>query len=440
MTKFGRRGWLRGAGGVALTLPWLESLGCGGASPTASVRHRAGQRPRRLISILVPNGTLYDEWFADDLGVLPPLLEPFADHVADMLLLKGVHNPVADTGQVDGHQEGTVSFLTGWGHLPNSAGPSRAAGPSLDHVLGSTLGVTTKLPTLTLGTENSGTLSAVSYDELGQPKPKFTSPYNLYSTLFGDPELGEEALDAVVNRRMSILDRVGEDYERVRSSVNGGDRQRLDAHLESIREVERQLGEGGACELDGSLDPFELPEIYEAAELPAWTRAMMDLSVLALSCDLSRYVTLVYRRPGGGKSYFPWLDLGGAPESFEHHDMTHDRANHVPQLRTIFRWFNEQTTYLLERLKATPDGEGTLFDSVALVQGSECSDGQIHDKLDMPLALFTGSELGLATGRVVDANGQPQNHLLVSLQNLMGRDGDVFGNPYYCSGPLEGLS
>ncbi|MGB1277174.1 MAG: DUF1552 domain-containing protein, partial [Nannocystaceae bacterium] len=252
--------------------------------------------------------------------------------------------------------------------------------------------------------------------------------------LFGDPTLDPQALAAVVARRKSVLDDVQADYTALTKQVGAADRQRVEAHLEALRDVERRLTIQANCEPMAA----SFPTSYERDDLPQWTRDMIDLLVLALACDLTRVATLVYRRPGGGESMFPWLELGAA-QDVDHHAMTHDAAEYIPQLQTIFAWFNEQTAYLLQRLGETPDLDGVLLDQVVLLQGSECSDGQLHAKKDLPLLLAGRAGGQLETGRVVDAGGVPHNNLLVSLMNLMGLPGTTFGNPYFCDGPLEGL-
>ncbi|MEZ4430525.1 MAG: DUF1552 domain-containing protein, partial [Nannocystaceae bacterium] len=310
-----------------------------------------------------------------------------------------------------------------------------AGGISVDQRIAAAVGEQTRRASLVLGNENSGTLSAISYDEHHHALPKHTHPLQVFAALFGDPALDPEALAGLVARRQSVLDGVSAEYAALAKRVSGADRQKLDAHLEAIRDVERRLSIQAGCEPAAADYPVE----YVADDLPTWVRDMTELVVLALACDLTRVVSLVYRRPGGGQSFFPWLGLGPEQGAVEHHEMSHAVSEHVDALRLIYTWFCEQTAYLITRLKETPDLEGSLFDSVVLLQGSECSNPELHDKRDMPFLLAGSAGGALSTGRVLDCGGAAHNDLLVSLLQLMGLPDQTFGNPYFCQGPLKGL-
>jgi hypothetical protein len=306
---------------------------------------------------------------------------------------------------------------------------------SLDQRVAETIAGDTRRSSLELGTEAAGPTSAISFDRYTQAMPHITHPQALFAALFGDPGLDADALLAIQARRQSVLDDVAGDYQSLRGRVSSDDRLRVEAHLDAIREVELRLGAQTSC----TAEPKAYPSVYEPADLPSWTRDMMDLLVLAFACDLSRVASLVYRHPGGGVSYFPWLGLGPDDGVPEHHQMTHEFDAWVPELTTIFTWFTAQTAYLIDRMKATPELGGSLLDSALILQASECSDGMVHGKVDMPLLLAGRAGGGLETGRWLQFDHRPHNELLVTIMNLMGIEGTCFGNPYFCAGPLSGL-
>ncbi len=442
MKRIDRRAFLRGAAGAMIGLPLLEAMGCGQAreSGLGPGSTRAGSAPLRFVTILAPNGTLREQWFPSGTPedyTLAPLMSSLEPHRDELVILEGVDNPVADTGEIDGHREGVVSLLTGWGVTPGTAtNPNGgAAGMSLDQLIATTIAGNTRRPSFELGTEAAGPTSALAYDAYAQALPHIIHPSELFIELFGDPELDAGALAALQARRQSILDDVAGDYEQLRSRVSADDRVRVEAHLDSIREVELRLGIQASC----AVEPLNYPELYTPADLPQWTRDMMDLLVLAFVCDLGRVASLVYRHPGGGVSYFPWLGLGEDDGVPEHHEMTHEPDSWIPELTTIFAWYTAQTAYLIEQMKATPELDGNLLDNSLILHASECSDGSVHGKVDMPFVLAGRAGGQLETGRWLQYDHLPHNQLLVSLMNLMGIEGTCFGNPHFCAGPLPGL-
>lgn len=447
--KISRRRVLRGAASALIGLPLLEAMGCDRGDEPGTAKagadepllRAAGSTPVRLVTLMVPNGTVREQWFPTgtpdsyELGPIMAELAPFKD---ELLILEGVDNPVSETGELDGHREGTVSLLTGWGVVPGSVGQVNggAGGISLDQHVAARIAGNTRRRSLELGTEAAGPASAITFDQYKQPLPRITHPDQLFAALFGDPQLDADALAALQARRASILDAVADDYRALQPKISASDRQRVDAHLDAIREIELRLSVQAGCEAPDAA----YPSAYAPADLPTWTTDTLDLLVLALTCDLSRVASLVYRHGGGGTSYFPWLGLGEDDGVPEHHQMTHELGDWIPELVEIFRWYTAQTAYLIDKLANTPEGEGRLLDNVLIFQASECSDGSIHDKIDMPFLLAGQAGGALETGRWLRYDShRPHNELLVAIMNLLGVEGSCFGNPYFCEGPLPGV-
>ena len=172
-----------------------------------------------------------------------------------------------------------------------------------------------------------------------------------------------------------------------------------------------------------------------------WVDLMQDLLVLACSCDVTRVVTLGYRPCGGGSSYLPWLGFSEDYDTGEHHEMSHRYQDPMwdPALVLAAQWFSGLTAQLIGKLKAVPEGTGTLFDSVILFQGSDVATGH-HTWEDMPY-LLAGSGGGvIETGRYIELAQQvPHNALLVSILQAMGLPDESFGDAAPDSGALPGL-
>jgi hypothetical protein len=447
MKRIHRRHVLRGLCGVAIGLPLLEAMGC--ATQGEAERRRVGEArhalgsAKRFIAVMNNNGRVPGDFFpsgTEKSFTLGPIMDALAPHQDDLLIFKGIDNDTCSTGPTDGHREGVASMLTGWGLSgTDTFTDANARGMSVDHRIMQVLAPDVKRPKLGLSTEGSGILSSLSYDEFLQNLPNEISPNDLFEKLFADASLSKEEIEKRIARRLSILDGVKDDYDALLPRLGKADAQRLDAHLTSIREVEKGLAIVNQCD-PGTLS-IEEGDTYD--ELPQRVRSLMDLGVLALACDVSRVLTMTYRHPGGGISYHPWLDLGEVqsdPLVNEHHEMSHEQDNYRDELLSISRWYMEQTAYLVQRLKDTPDGPaGSLFDSVVLMHGSDIADGH-HTHNDMPYFLIGSGGGYFQTGRYLQFDHAPHNDLLVSILHAFGVDDASFGDPDFCNGPLPGLT
>jgi hypothetical protein len=438
-----RRHLLRGAG-AAVGLPLLEAM----------ARAQTRRRPRRFVGLLVPNGSLPGRYFPARGGErdfeMPPLLRSLAAHRGDLLILKGLDNAAAQQGPMDGHREGVPSFLGGHGLVGQKTTTSIGVGPTIDQVIAATEGRDTRLGSLQLGYEGGGgVLTSLSWAARGVHLPNEASPRQVFARLFGDGSGSRAEQERRFVERRSVLDGVGAEYGELARRLAGADRERLEVHLESIRDVELRMSAPIAC---------QPPAAPEDVPFERWPQAMMDLIALAFACDVTRVVTMVYRHPGGGQSYFPFLGLGGSywrcpaddPEcdpndpraprrSDEHHEMSHEPVKYAAELDLILDWHYRQLAYLIERLKAARDGAGTLFDGALLMQGSEIATGP-HTKKNMPYLLAGSAGGALRTGRYLDFGGVPHNGLLVSILHAFGVEARTVGHAELCKGPLPGLA
>lgn len=440
-----RRALLKGLGGMALTLPLLETMGVFGSGSAYGAPAIA---PKRFLVFWTPNGTVPENWHVQGSGSqfqLSRILEPLAPHRDDLLILDGLDALSAYKGPGDAHQKGTGQCLTGTelqeGNFAGAAGLSAgwANGISVDQAIANHVGKDTRFQSLELGVFVSGNNvnARINYRGPAQPLPPENDPRAAFERLFGDPSQSPTERAERIARRRSVLDRVAERYQRVLPRLGSSDRQKLEAHLTAVREIEQRLDSdvGAACAApgrpDGGIDPGSIEQI------PAVGRLQMDLLVSALACDLTRVGTLMWMNSATDKTY-PWLNIHDA-----HHDLAHRPDSDVDaqeKLTAIYRWYAEQYAYLLQKLKSVPEGDGTMLDNTFIIWVSEHSRGNIHDRNELPYVAAGRAGGSVNTGRVLRFPGTvPHNNLWVSCLNMFGVETNTFGNPNYCTGPLSGL-
>jgi hypothetical protein len=455
MKRFDRRQLLKGGLAATALLPLLDA---------ERVWGQAAGPPRRLLIFYTPNGTIGSEWRPKGgettftFGRILAPLEPFR---AKVLALGGINMALADSGFGSHHTRGIGGLLTGRPILSGtfeSAGPPTAgwaAGISIDQHIAKTLAPPTPFKTLELGVQvnDAEVRGRISYLGASQPVPPIESPYDAFNRVFAGvagppaPAGMPTALDRLRARRKTVLDLVGEELTAVRGRVGTEDRVKLDAHLTSVRDIERRLAApatmtpmpGGACKppaLGATMD------VKAPANMPAVGRLQMDLAAAALACDLTRVVTLQWTSAESNQT-FPWLGITG-----QHHVISHagdSDAAAQESLTKINTWYAEQFAYLLGKLAAVPEGAGTLLDNTAVLWCIEVGKGNNHAHRDLPFLLAGSCGGRLRTGRFVDymangASGRPHNDLLISLAQAMGTNDTTFGDPAHVTGPLPGLT
>ncbi|WP_437514577.1 DUF1552 domain-containing protein [Sorangium sp. So ce1099] len=440
--RLDRRTFLRGAGGLAVALPFLDAM-----SGSAS----AVEFPKRFVVFFTGLGTVKQAWqptgteTAFELGEILAPLSPYRDK---LLVIEGVDMESAHNGPGDPHQQGIGQALTGTelqeGTLfPYASDPAAlvgwGGGISVDQFLAARLGQRTKLSSLELGVQvqYANVSSRISYLGPGQPVPPEDDPRAVFDRLFNDLSADPADLERRRALRRRVLGSVMEDYGSLARQLGGDDRQKLEHHLEAVSEIEKRLDApgllGGACavpELGERLD------VYANDSFPAVGRLQMDLLAMALACDLTRIASIQWSATQAGK-VFTWLG-----QSDTHHALSHSSPGHQAkqqQLVDIGRWQAEQLAYLLGKLDAVPEGAGTLLDNTIVLWCTDISAGQSHSRRDMPYVIAGRAGGALRTGRFLSYAGDPHNNLLVALCNAMGVDVSTFGNPAYCTGPLPGL-
>jgi hypothetical protein len=434
---------LRGLGGAAIALPWLEAM-----TPR---RARAATGPtKRFIVMFSANGTIPPAWTpapgaSETDFTLSPILSPLEAHKPDLVVISGLEQK---GGGGDGHQTGMGGMLTG--QMLN-AGPFAGVGaapagwpmgPSVDQRIADALAVPTKLRSLELGVQvgAADNWGRMIYRAANQPLPPDDDPASIYARVFSDLHTDPAVLARLRRRRQSILDGVGAQFTRISARVGSADRQRLDAHLTAVREIESRLTTDLVVSNAACHDPVITSVPATANDsFPAVGALQMDLLTMALACDITRVASLQWSR-SVSQTRFSWLSITEG-----HHDLSHrpdDDLGAVDKLTRINTWYAQQLASLISRLKTTPDGSGgTLFDNTLILWCNELAKGNTHGRAGAPYVLAGGVGGALRTGRFLRYDGQslPHNNLLVSILNAMDVPDRTFGKPDWCTGPLTGL-
>jgi hypothetical protein len=421
-----------GAAGVGATLiPLLES------------EADTGELPKRIILLCSSNGTVHDQWkpgFEGGTLQLSPVLAPLEEHKDDLVVLDGLgwgygDGPGVDhmricmlwngTPMLDGtdFQNSTGDRPCGWG-----------GGISVDQAIAAEIGHQTPFSSLEFGVQNGGShiYSRVSYAGPNQPIPPEDNPYGMFDRLFSEFGHSEAELAALRARRKSVIDVVRGNLDGIQPKVAAADRIKIEAHLDAVRAIEQRLDLTAVCEVPMLGEQFD-PSAND--NFPLVSRLQIDMMVMAMACDLTRVASLLWARAGSNVRY-TWLGL-----NTEEHSIAHDSSAAARnQMVAINTWHAGEVAYLLESLKAVPEGDGTMLDNTIVVWGNELADGWTHAQRPLPLVLAGQAGGALQTGRYLDYGEARHNGLLVSLCNLMGlSDVTSFGTLDDGSGPLAGL-
>ena len=408
-----RRTFLQGAG-ASLALPVLDAMTAALAAESA--------RPIRMAFIEVPNGIMMDKWTPATEGAdfaLTPILQPLAQFRDRMLVLSGLdqNQSKALATEVGGdHPRACTAWLTGT-HAKMTSGADLRAGISVDQVAAREFGKYTQLASLEVGLESAEVVGAcesaygcayyntISWRNETTPLPMENRPRAIFERLFGD---GGGAKARLAYR--SVLDAVTDDVKRLRVRLGAADRGKIDQYLEAVRDVERriQLAEAqGDRELPRLGGPIGVPPIFSD-----YYRLMADLLVLAWQTDMTRVCTFQIGHEMSGRAY-PELGFGDAHHAVTHHQGDPGKIAKVVQINIFHA---KMLAYYLDKLRSTPDGDGSLLDHALILYGGALSDGNLHLYTDLPLLLVAGSVARIKGGRHIRyPRGTPMGNLLLTM-------------------------
>jgi len=465
MKPLSRRALLRGIGGTAIALPWLEAMTENNA--------QAASPPRRIIFVFSQNGSLFDRFVpttdaSGSITAMSKMLAPLDPFKAKLLVLGGIDmmscekNSTNYTGKIDvGHGLSRRHMLTGTAAIEDGSGAGLPGGPSIDQAIAQQVGSATKFRSIELGVQvvDSPMVSLSAKTIV----PPINDPKTAFSKFFaGVSSAGQPMVDPAMvrlqKRRQSILDYVKPDFAKLKSRLGASDGVLLDTHLASIREVERSLTvaaptiTAGCVPPDLSKAPVDTSHGNEAgpnADFMPLGYAQMDVLAAAIACDLTRVATLQW---GGTGVYSPFL---GSTFTKDHHTISHDdQSAPGSPIEVIQNWYAKHFAYLLGKLDSMAEGNGTVLDNTAVVWFSEIAQGS-HEHYDMPFIIGGSAGGYIKTGRYLNFNpgskhvvynpsyarkppyGRTHNDLYLTFMDMMGAPAKTFGDPQYCTGALS---
>ena len=427
-----RRALLRGMG-ATLALPFLDAM-----VPALSAQARTAAKPINRFGVMyIPNGMIMNKWTplvdGSSFEFTPTLspLEPYRDQLLVLSNLACVPTPGRPGGA---HAKASTRFLTDVS--PPTSETWLDAGISMDQVLAQETGKRTQLASLELAIENGETAGAcdvgfacaytntISWKSANTPLFAQNNPRAVFERLFGDTgNTDPKARLTRLREQRSVLDSITKEVAGLQGNLGPNDRLKLTEYLESIRDLERRIQRAE------EQNDQNLPVVDHPAGLPATydehVKLMCDLQVLAYQCDLTRVITLMLGREFSGVTY-PQV---GVPDA--HHPITHHagEAEKIAKVEKINAYHVTQFAYLLNKMRSTSDGDGTLLDHATLMYGTGMGECNAHDPRSIPLLLAGGGAGTLNGGRHIRyARETPLANLHLTLLDNFGVKWDRIGD------------
>jgi hypothetical protein len=407
-----RRTFLRGAGGVALSLPLLECM----ASDAES------EMPKRLLALYVGHGfALHGDW-----GWYPTLvegqmhfgksMEVFNPLARRITVVQGLEHPQCVSA--GGHSTAD-SFLTG-------SNPAAAVkSPSLDQIAAMTYGHKTRYPSLVLGNEGGlggeGRSNTLSYNQFGRGIPSTNNLRGLYDAMFNSDPALQQKQRRRLGKDQRRVDRVLESYRDLKQQLGSEDSQRLEHYMHALRDVEKDIER---LELwmhktkpQVATDGLALDATVQSPA--SFIRTMYSLIYLAFKTDSTRFASYMLQSMNSSA----WdnvpiqLGLGGT-----HHILAHNAAKGAEQSIPLGKYDKFQGDLLAEfvqKLADTPEPGGSMLDNTIVMYGS--SNSQTHVNTDYPLMLVGGENLGLGHGTFhqLGDTAPPLSNMYLTLLNAL---------------------
>ena len=386
-----RRTFLRGMG-ATVALPLLDAM----VPSLTAIAKTAAEPVRRLGFVYMPMGCDLPRWTPPVEGSLTQLsptlssLQPVVDHLTVISNME-LRNAYPGT-----HATSNAAFLSAatakW-----TESTDYHLGTTVDQIAAKEIGHHTLLPSLELSMDLLQTVGQcdngyacvyqnnLSWSSPTTPLPAEAHPRIVFERLFGEGGSAADRL-AALRRRASLLDWVRDDITRLKSTLGPEDRTRVDQYLNTVREVERRIQKA-----EGNTADQPLPDLDRPAGVPAayadHARLMFDLQVLALQGDVTRVVTFQLARETSNRTY---AEIG-VPDP--HHPLTHhgnDPAK-IARMAKINAFHVSLFAYFLEKLKSTPEGDGTLLDHSLYLYGSGMGNPNVHDHVNLPILVAGGA-------------------------------------------------
>jgi hypothetical protein len=421
-----RRTVLKGAG-AALALPLLDAM-----VPAATALAKTAAQPRlRFGAVFVPMGERPSHWTPATTGAgfeFSPILKPIERFRESLMVVSNLDRPPGGT-----HAVSTSTWLTG-------SAPKRTeaedfyAGISLDQVAAGLIGQDTVLPSIEIATEDQAGyigacdvgyscayMSTIAWKGPTTPLPMEINPRVIFERMFGRPGTPEDRL-ARMRADQSILDSVRQDVAALQRNVGARDRGRLNDYLDHVREIESRIQRAerqATEELTVPAAPVGVPPSFEEH-----VTVLFELMAVAYEADLTRVFTFMLNREAS-QVVFPNLAINEPWHHISHHGNEPEKLAGLVRINT---WQIELFGRFIDRLKSTPDGDGSLLDHALILWGSGMSDSNTHSALDVPL-LLAGKAGGRMKGdrHIVAPKDTQLANAMLDLAQKFGAEIDRFG-------------
>tara|TARA_E500000331_G_scaffold345288_1_gene382668 strand:+ start:3015 stop:4358 length:1344 start_codon:yes stop_codon:yes gene_type:complete len=416
-----RRTFLRGTG-AAIALPLLDAM-----IPAATAWADTPAKPKsRLGFVFVPMGTDHARWTpqgGEILDQLTPILSPL-ESVKDKVTV--VSNLELQQSYPGTHDTSNSGFLSA-AFAKHTESSDYHLGTTVDQLAAKQIGQETRLASLELsmdinplaGVCNNGYACVyqnnLSWSSPSTPLPSEAHPRLVFERLFGEGGTSLERAE-LLKSRASLLDSFNQDISKLKQKVGASDRNRVDQYLETIREIERQIQRTEASDTEEFVSDIESP-VGVPAEFGDHARLLYDLQILALQADITRVISFQFTRELNNRTY-PQI---GVPEP--HHPTSH-HGNDPVKVEKIAKIGQYHMTFFaefLEKLKMTPDGDGSLLDNTVYLYGSGMGNPSLHDHVNLPILVAGGKNTGLRGGRHIRySKGTPLANLHLTLLDRVG--------------------
>ena len=424
-----RRTFLRGMG-ASLAMPLLDAM-----VPALTATAKTAASPvRRLGFIYLPMGAAPGKWspeLAGKIAELSPILNPltpFLEHVTVISNLE--HKNAYAAGN---HATANCTFLSGV-RAKFTDGSDYEMGTTVDQLAAKQIGSATQLPSLELATDfnyvvgncDNGYacvyMNTLSWSTPTTPLPTEADPRVVFERLFGDGGTLEER-KAELRKSGSILDWVLGDMTRLQRTLGPSDRTKVAQYLDSVREIERRIQR---AERESAVSPTALERPVGAPQ--AWedhVKLMFDLQVLALQADITRVISFQLAREVSTRTY-PQIGVPDPHHPTSHHQNDPEKLSKLTKINTYHVWL---FAYLLDKLRSTPDGDGSLLDHSMYLFGSGMGNPDVHDHSKLPIVVAGGGGGRLNGGRhIAYAEPTPLSNLLLTMLDKAGVAMDSFAD------------
>lgn len=395
-----RRTFLRGLG-ASFALPLLDAM-----IPAATAASATPAKPvRRLGFVFMPMGCDQSRWVPEGpsgpLGELTPILRSLEPVKQQLSVITNLELRNAYPGS---HATSNSAFLSA-AKARHTESSDYYLGTTVDQIAAQQIGRNTQLPSLELSMDMLQTTGQcdngyacvyqnnLSWSSPTTPLPSEAHPRIVFERLFGDGGSADERR-AALRKRASLLDFVSEDIASLQRRLGPADRARVGEYLDTVREVERRIQR---AEADVAEKP--LPDLDRPLGVPAayadHAKLMFDLQVLAMQGDITRVLTFQLARETSNRTY-PEIGVNDPHHPLSHHGNDPDK---IARMAKINAFHVSLFSYYLERLKATPEGAGTLLDHSLLLYGSGIGNPNVHDHTNLPILVAGGAAGGMRGGR-----------------------------------------